>query len=483
MSALRESITRRVGARRRPALFYGSLILVDAVVMTLAFLCAHYASAAIPLFHQNPNFRETTIGQNIPILPVLIVTAILAFSHVRLYDLRRKWDYGEVAFSVAVGVSLAMGLVIGFSYMTKQFGFSRLLLIYLWITAAVFTFASRCVLYRILVWLRRKGVGLRRVLIAGLSESGLMLERQFAQCPELGYEVIGFLAETQTGEKESTNAFSAPDAVRVLGTTDELYEIAKAQGASGVILTGRALASGELLPVIATLFAEGIEVKAIPDLFETAPRHMGFTTVGNVPVIFFRDQPLVTWEAFAKRSIDLVGSLLGLILLAPLFLVIAILIKLGSPGPVFFAQERSGQDGKPFRMYKFRSMVASAANAPPVKVTADDRRVTRIGAFIRRTSIDELPQLFNVLKGEMSLVGPRPETFLYVNQYSGWNRRRLYLRPGITGLAQAYGVRGNTSIDEKTKYDLEYMEKQSVWLDLKILIRTVVTFFKHREAY
>jgi exopolysaccharide biosynthesis polyprenyl glycosylphosphotransferase len=250
-----------------------------------------------------------------------------------------------------------------------------------------------------------------------------------------------------------------------------------------VILTGPLSTKARILPIINKCYAEGIEVKAIPDIFEIAPRYMQFQMVGSVPVVAFRDHPPIGWQVVMKRFIDIVGSLLGLIVLAPLFLVVAILIKKESPGPVIMVQERGGQNGKSFRLYKFRSMIASAANEPPVKVQPNDSRVTGVGAFMRKRSIDELPQLFNVLKGDMSLVGPRPETFLYVNQYSEWNRRRLYLRPGITGLAQARGVRGNTSIDDKTKYDLEYMEKQSVWLDVKILARTILTLFKHKEAY
>jgi exopolysaccharide biosynthesis polyprenyl glycosylphosphotransferase len=236
--------------------------------------------------------------------------------------------------------------------------------------------------------------------------------------------------------------------------------------------------------LIENLSAKDVEVRIVPDIFEIAPRNMEFDEIGNVPVIGFREIPMQGWESVAKRLVDIVGAAVGLILLSPLFMTIAMLIKKESPGPVFFSQERIGQNGRPFRMYKFRSMRQEAANAPPVKVTGDaDPRVTKIGRFIRKTSADELPQLFNVLKGDMSLVGPRPETYLYVSQYTDWNKRRLYLRPGLTGLAQALGARGNTTIDEKTKYDLEYMRNQSFWLDIKILILTVVNLFRQKEAY
>lgn len=482
---MKYKMIHRVTAKRRHAMVVLSVALGDMVLIAAAFVCAHYANIAIPFFHVYPYYTEATIGQHLPVLPVLLAACILAFSIVRLYDFSHRWEPGEIAFSVFVAVSLSMAFVMVYSYMTKQFGFSRLMLIYVWTITCVFIFLSRVVLYAVLVWRRLRGIGVRRVLIAGLTEAALMLERQYSERPELGCQVIGFLENGDTIDYNgSTHRVRAQfDRRRVLGHVDDTYDVARQHGVSVVVLTGPLSTKARILPIIDKCYAEGIEVKAIPDIFEIAPRHMEFQAVGAVPVIAFRDQPPIGWQVALKRVIDIVGSLLGLMLLAPLFLVVAILIKKESPGPVFISQERSGQNGKPFKMYKFRSMIASAANGPPVKVKPNDSRVTRVGVFIRKRSIDELPQLFNVLKGDMSLVGPRPETFLYVNQYSEWNRRRLYLRPGITGLAQARGVRGNTPIDDKTRYDLEYMEKQSVWLDVKILVRTILTLFKQKEAY
>ena len=481
----KHEIIDRVTARRRHGLIVASVVVVDVMLVAVAFLCAHYANIAVPFFHINPNYMEVTVAQHLPMLPVLLVACALVFSMLKLYDFRHRWEPGEIAFSIFVAVSLSMALVVVFSYMTKQFGFSRLVLVYVWIFTCVLIFLSRVALYTMLVWRRLKGIGVRQVLIAGLTEVALMLEKQYSERPELGCHVIGFLEDK---DEVAYNGFGKRvrarfDQNRVLGLVDDTYEVAKRHGVSVVVLTGSLSTKAKILPIIDKCYAEGIEVKAIPDMFEIAPRYMEFQMVGTVPVVAFRDHPPIGWQVVLKRMIDIVGSLVGLILLAPLFLVVAILIKRESPGPVFIAQERGGQNAKPFRMYKFRSMIASAADDPPVKVKPNDSRVTRVGVFIRRTSIDELPQLFNVLKGDMSLVGPRPETFLYVNQYSEWNRRRLYLRPGITGLAQASGVRGNTSIDDKTKYDLEYMEKQSVWLDMKILVKTVISLFKHKEAY
>ncbi len=482
---MKHRMIHRSTARKRHAVVTAAVVLGDIALVTLAFVCAHYAYVILPWFHVNPDYQDSTIGQHLPMLPTLIVASILAFSFLKLYDFRHRWEPDEIAFSILVAVSLSMAFVLVFSYMTKQFGFSRLVLMYVWAFTFLFVFLSRVLLYAVLAWRRLKGIGVRRVLIAGLTEAALMLEKQYDERPELGCEVIGFLKDTEAADYNgSAKRIKAQfDRSRVLGAVDDAYEVAKQHGVSVVILTGPLSTKARILPIIDKCYAEGIEVIAIPDIFEIAPRYMQFQMVGSVPVVAFRDHPPIGYQVLAKRFIDIVGSLLGLMLLTPLFAVVAILIKRESPGPVFIAQERSGQNGKPFRLYKFRSMIASAANEPPVKVQPNDSRVTRIGALIRKTSIDELPQLFNVLKGDMSLVGPRPETFLYVNEYSEWNRRRLYLRPGITGLAQARGVRGNTTIDDKTRCDLEYMEKQSLWLDVKIIARTIITLFKHKEAY
>ena len=482
---MEHKVIHRVTAERRHAFIVASVVLADMLLVSLAFFCAHHANVAIPFFHIGTDYLQSTVAQHLPMLPVLVVTCTLAFSILKLYDFRHRWEPDEIAFSVMIAVSLSMGFVVVFSYMTKQFSFSRLMFVYVWAFTSLFIFLSRVALFALLILRRLKGIGVRRVLIAGLTETALTLEKQYNERPELGCQVIGFLKDRNgvSPNGSAKNMQALLDQRRVLGVIDDIYDTVKQYGVSVVILTGSLSTQAKLLPMLDKLHAEGVEVKAIPDIFEIAPRYMEFQLVGTVPVIAFRDHPSVGWQVITKRCIDIAGSVIGLILLAPLFLVVAVKIKRESPGPVFISQERGGQNGKPFKLYKFRSMIASASDGPPVKVKPNDSRVTRVGAFIRKTSIDELPQLFNVLKGDMSLVGPRPETFLYVNQYSEWNRRRLYLRPGITGLAQAYGVRGNTSIDDKTKYDLEYMEKQSVWLDIKILVKTVLSLLRHKEAY
>ncbi|NOX98118.1 MAG: sugar transferase [Nitrospirae bacterium] len=468
--------------RHRREVFVFAMVAMDTVLITLSYLCAYYVRANIPLFG-----REAGVGSaNYQMIyPVLLFSWLTILSLMRQYEPRRRWGVGEIFFSVFLAVTIGTLFLLAFAYSLRYLLMSRLLLLYLWFFGGIFLVSGRLIVRILIIWLARKGVIIKKILIGGWGQAAQMLARYYRNNPEMGYEVSGFVMENEMMKQklvaEEAKTLSHKG---ILGTMERICEVAEREEVFSVILTGSIPDKEKLAEILERLGAAGIKVSVVPSLFELAPRNMGFAEIGNVPVISFRELPMVGWEAIGKRILDIIGAMFGLIFLSPLFLLMAILIKRESPGPVFFGQERIGQDGKPFRMYKFRSMVASAANDPPVKVKSEeDTRVTRIGRFLRKTSIDELPQLFNVFKGNMSLVGPRPETYLYVSQYNKWNKRRLYLRPGMTGLAQSLGVRGDTSIDEKTKYDIEYMEDQSLWLDIKILFRTLWVVLSGKEAY
>jgi exopolysaccharide biosynthesis polyprenyl glycosylphosphotransferase len=240
---------------------------------------------------------------------------------------------------------------------------------------------------------------------------------------------------------------------------------------------------------IVTLCQRGrVDIKVYPDMFAYVAREMSFDELGDIPLVTVRDIALRGWKLSLKRALDITGALVGLVFLSPFLLFTGLLIKLDSPGPVFYTQERMGLDGKPFQMIKFRSMRIDSETTGPGWTRPDDERVTRLGRLMRATSWDELPQLINVLLGEMSLVGPRPERPVYVQQF----RERIprYMerhreKAGMTGWAQVNGLRGDTSISERTSYDLWYVENWSLWLDIKIIIRTVlqVVLRRARNAY
>jgi len=257
------------------------------------------------------------------------------------------------------------------------------------------------------------------------------------------------------------------------------------------ITLGRHRAS--LASLILALQQHGVKIRFVPDLLDILTVHTAIENLRGVPFVTVREPPISGLNAIIKRTFDLCGALVSLALCAPLMAVVAVLIKSDSPGPVFFIQERAGQYGRPFRMWKFRTMVADAEQRLPQFVDVEkleqpafklqnDPRVTQVGRWLRRTSLDELPQFINVLRGEMSLVGPRPEQVDLGKLYNAWQAQRLLVKPGITGSMQVSG-RGDLSLEERLKLELSYIENYSLWEDIKILLKTIPAILSSRGAY
>jgi Undecaprenyl-phosphate glucose phosphotransferase len=275
--------------------------------------------------------------------------------------------------------------------------------------------------------------------------------------------------------------------VPVLGGVDELPEVIQRHQVQEVIIGLPELSHQDLLTILSRCERGQVGIKIFPDLFQIIASELSMGDLGGLPLLTVRDIALRGWKLTLKRAVDLIGSTFALIVLSPLLLLVAVAIKLDSRGPVFYAQERMGLDAKPFWCLKFRSMRTDAEQAGPGWTTQNDPRVTRLGRFIRRFNVDELPQLINVALGDMSLVGPRPERPIYVEQFRRSIPRymdRHREKSGLTGWAQVNGLRGDTSIAERTKYDLWYIENWSVWLDIKIMLRTLANMIGgDRHAY
>jgi len=303
-----------------------------------------------------------------------------------------------------------------------------------------------------------------------------MVLQKIQWSPYLGYEVVGFV-NGKTAENEQP---SAP----ILGNSEDLPELITEHDIDEVIIALPEPDHQDLLRIISLCERNRVAVKVYPDLFQIMASKMSIDDLGGLPLISIQDTALRGWNLTLKRGLDLVGAAAGLVLFSPLMLLIAVLIKLESPGPVFYLQERMGLDARPFMVIKFRSMRKDAEKDGPGWTTQDDPRKTRIGNLLRKASIDELPQFINVLIGEMRLVGPRPERPIYVRQFQQSIPRymeRHREKAGMTGWAQVNGLRGDTSIWERTKYDLWYIENWSLWLDIKIIIRTVLQFLTFRS--
>jgi Undecaprenyl-phosphate glucose phosphotransferase len=316
------------------------------------------------------------------------------------------------------------------------------------------------------------------VLIVGTGDVGRMILQKIRQVPTLGYHVVGFVdGEAETGQEII--------GVPVLGGVEDLPNLIREHAVQEVIIGRPELSHQDLLTIISRCEGGQVGIKIYPDLFQIIATDLSMSDLGGLPLLAVRDVALRGWRLTLKRAVDLVGSTLMLILLSPLLMLIAVAIKLDSKGPVFYAQERMGLDARPFWCMKFRSMRTDAEKDGPGWTSAGDARITRLGRVMRRFSIDELPQLINVFMGEMSLVGPRPERPVYVEQFRRSIPRymeRHREKAGLTGWAQVNGLRGDTSIAERTKYDLWYIENWSIWLDLKIMLRTALKVFD-KSAY
>ncbi len=316
---------------------------------------------------------------------------------------------------------------------------------------------------------QERGLGRDRLLVVGTGPVAEMILQKIQGSPYLGYELGGVV---NGNSMESLN-------VPLLGGIDELPDLIQDHGVQEVIIALPGASHQELLRII-SLCERGSSttaVKIYPDLFQIMATQVSIDDLGGLPLISVQDVALRGWNLTLKRAMDLLGAVVGLILLSPILLFVAAMIRLDSRGPIFYVQERMGLDAKPFRVIKFRTMRQDAEKDGPGWTTENDPRKTRVGELLRRSNLDEFPQLINVLIGEMSLVGPRPERPVYVQQFRQSIPRymeRHREKAGLTGWAQINGLRGDTSIWERTKYDLWYIENWSLWLDIKIMIRTVL---------
>jgi exopolysaccharide biosynthesis polyprenyl glycosylphosphotransferase len=366
-----------------------------------------------------------------------------------------------------VTVSLLVNLYHGF-----EFEFSRPVALYSWLLNIVFLSTGRFIIESLL---QKKDP--RRVLIVGAGKGGEMVSRHLRNHPHLDYKVIGFLDDDRAKEGLPI------DQAKVLGKIAELPRLAEKNQIEEVIIALPSISHGRTLDIVSLCEKTKVRFKIVPDEFEVMAGDARLERVDDLPFIKLLEEPIQGLRAFMKRGTDVLISSLVLLLSLPFTFLITLLIKLDSRGPVLFEQGRVGKDAKIFKIYKFRSMINDAEkHTGPVWAEKNDSRMTRIGRVLRRASLDEIPQFFNVLKGEMSLVGPRPERPYFVKQHQELNGRRLSVRPGVTGLAQING-RYNLSIKEKAKYDLYYIKNQSLSLDLKILLRTLGVVFRQHGVY
>lgn len=453
----------------------GADILAGAGAILAAY-AIRFSGWPIPVQYEVP-----ALALYIQALPVVVLVLLISYQYAGLYLLRRGISGVDEFSRLVKATSVAFLIIIGLTYFSRRVAYSRVVLVYAWFLCIVLATILRFLLRRLQILLRSRGVGVSRVLLVGLTQTAQLVAEQIKRFPGLGYRVIGVVSE-ESGKK------SAFESIKVLGSLANLAGLVKRHRIDEVIFALPAKAHGKIEDLLLDLEATGVDFKIVSDLFGIITNPMTADEIYGIPVFALKEAPLSRMSArVLKRTLDLVLSVLGLALLSPLLLLLALVIKMSSPGPVFFRQERVGRGNQPFQVFKYRSMMQDAEkHTGPVWATKGDSRVTRVGAWLRRTSFDELPQLFNVLKGEMSLVGPRPERPHFVEQFKTRIPRYLErhkVKAGISGWAQVHGLRGDTPIEERTKYDLWYVENWSLVLDIKILLRTALEVFHHTDAY
>ena len=462
-------------------------VVLDAGLIHAAFLIAYWLRYDLQLF------RSVDPANNVPFtayLPLVILqTLVLLFALRREggYDLRRTRPLFDELYGILNATTTAIMLLIVFVFFYRSLFYSRIIFVYAGILILVLLGSLRLVRRLILGRLRQAGQGVDRLLIIGAGEVGRAVMRNIIAQPELGYQVVGFLDDDPA--KSSTDI----GPIKALGAVENLSEVIKTLDIAQVIITLPWQYHRKTVRLVLEAEEAGLRARVVPDLFQLSLGGVDVETINGIPLISIKQTALTGWNLVLKRILDLSFAIPFTLATAPLWLIVAVAIKLDSSGPVFFKQERAGKGGKPFRVYKFRSMVVGAeaeqaklaaqneATGPLFKIRDDPRR-TRVGRFIRQTSLDELPQFINVIRGEMSVVGPRPALFSEVAQYQEWQRKRLDIQPGVTGLWQVSG-RSDLTFDEMVMLDIYYGENWSLGADIRIMLRTVPQFLFGDGAY
>ena len=411
------------------------------------------------------------------ILPILVVWG-LSFRAFDLYRPRRIGSRLSEIADIAKASSLAaLVLVTIMTFLYREYEFSRVVIVYFWAFSIAAVSFARYVFREVLRFARRRGYNQRYAVVVGDGELAQRVIARLRGRADTGIQVVGLIGDAKEGA----------GGVPWLGTYADLAALLTARPVDHVIVALVHEDASRLPGLLEAIGDEPVTIHVVPDLFRFTSLRGGIEEFDGMPFVHLRESPLHGWNAVAKRAFDLMFAVTVLVALSPLYALLAAAVRLTSPGPVLYRQDRMGLDGQSFRMLKFRTMkVGAEAESGPVWARAGDARRTAIGAFLRRFSLDELPQFVNVLRGEMSVVGPRPERPVFVERFRqtvpGYMLRHK-VKSGVTGWAQINGLRGNTSLERRIEYDIQYIERWSFWLDLKIIALTVVRVLSDRNAY
>jgi exopolysaccharide biosynthesis polyprenyl glycosylphosphotransferase len=459
--------------------------MTDLALFNVSMVLAYWMRYELEWFRDISYYH--TLSAYLPFSLLFTLLMLLTFRMDRVYRQRPGLQWLDQVYRIINATAKSTVVMLAVTFVLQPLEYSRLLLVETGINAIVLLAISRVIESAIIGRLRTRGIGVHRAIIVGAGEIGRTVMRTVVARPGLGYHIVGFVDDNPEKGNSSIGRFEG------LGSIDNLPDLIEERDIDEVIITLPWMYHRKIMGVVRTCERRNVNAHIVPDLFQMSLSRVDVDDLGGVPLVGVRDVGFGQRVRTVKRAVDIVGATLALTLGAPFLGLIAAAIRLDSPGPIIFRQTRVGANGKPFEMYKFRSMYQGAEQQleeirdlsevdGPIFKMRDDPRVTRVGRILRRASLDELPQFLNVLRGDMSLVGPRPPLPSEVDEYLEWQKKRLEVRPGMTGLWQVSG-RSLLSFDDQCLLDVYYIENWSLWLDFKILSRTIPEVLFGNGAY
>ncbi len=465
-------------------------LAADAAMSLVALALAYWLRFhAYPGNRYIPSGEPPDPGHYAAAGPILALTVLAVFALMGVYRYRRGVQFIDELFSLLGAMAVAGLLVLAMIGLYREgppsgehvFTYSRLTFFYWIVLATVMVALARYILRRYQAGQRARGVGADRAIVVGWGAAADLLVQRIRMFPDYGYRLTGILTDRLDPGTEVAG-------VKVLGSIDDMSRVVRNRGVDVVFMALSDVSQDRILQLMDQCRDCDVDFRILPSMLELMTTQVTVDQIDGIPLLQLRHGlDIVGPKTVIKRAFDLVVAGLGLLLISPLLGLIALLVKVSSPGPVFLHQERVGMDGELFAMHKFRSMKADAEiDTGPVWAAKRDPRRTAVGRVLRRLSLDELPQLWNIVKGEMSLVGPRAERPSFVAEFGvrlpGYNDRHL-VRPGLAGWAQANDLRGQTPVEERLIYDLYYIENWSLAFDLKIILITLARVWTHKNAY
>lgn len=464
---------------KRHSQFIESLMLLaDLLVISIGWLGSYYLRfywGLVPVYRGIPDVRPYLL-----LLGLIAIVWGVVFKAFGLYRPKRISSRLAEVRDIAKACTVAVLILVAATFFLKPFEVSRVVILYFWVFSILSVSLVRSSFREVLRFMRRSGYNLRHILIVGEGALAHKIVERIHACPELGLRIMGLLV----GDPRMVG--KQVEGLKALGTYEQAGEIVGELSIDRVFIAIPLETYGRMEGILRSLEDGIADINVVPDLYQYMTLRGGVEEFDGLPLISLQDSPTYGWSLVSKRAMDLMLSSAALLITWPLLLFLAAVIKLTSTGPVLYRQERMGLDGRIFQMLKFRSMRTDAEeDTGPIWAMRGDERRTVIGTLLRRTSLDELPQLFNVLKGEMSLVGPRPERPVFIEEFRKQVPRymlRHKVKAGITGWAQINGWRGDTSIEKRIECDLFYIDNWSLFFDLRILWLSLWRGFIHKNA-